>query len=258
MKHMAFLTELGLESILKQSETPRAGVNKKLLQSAPYPPELEDLESLHKIIQHTNRTTVLEFGCGWSSMLFAASLKLVREKFGDLGNYRRNNVFECHSIDDQKEFLEIAKSRIGQDLEAHVTFYFSPVNMTLWNGRIATEYKTLPLVSPDLIYLDGPDQFGVEGDINGWSTCHKDIMPMACDLLKIEHFLTPRTIIIVDGRAANARFLKLNFQRNWNYKYCPRRDQHFFLLEEEPLGKYSKALITEVYFRDEKWGIDDI
>ncbi len=258
MNHKAFLTELGLESLLEQSEALRAGVNAKLLQSAPYPPELSDLESLHQLIQRTNRTTVLEFGCGWSSMIFAASLKVVQQKCGDLGHYRRNNAYECHSIDDQKEFFEIAKARISPELENHIVFYFSPVNMTLWNGRVSTEYNILPLVSPDLIYLDGPDQFGVAGDINGWSTRHKDMMPMACEHIKIEHLLTPNTIIIVDGRAANARFLKCNFQRNWDYKYCPSRDQHFFLLDEEPLGKYSKALISEVYFQDGKWGIDDI
>ena len=40
-------------------------------------------------------------------------------------------------------------------------------------------------------------------------------MPMSCDILKIEHFLKPGTIIVVDGRAANSRFIKKNLQRNW-------------------------------------------
>ena len=38
-------------------------------------------------------------------------------------------------------------------------------------------------------------------------------MPMTSDILKLEHFEVPGTIIIVDGRASNSRFLKSNFQK---------------------------------------------
>jgi len=47
-------------------------------------------------------------------------------------------------------------------------------------------------------------------------------------------------LIVVDGRTANARFLKSNFQRGWIYSYFPEFDQHFFELVEEPLGPYNK------------------
>ena len=50
------------------------------------------------------------------------------------------------------------------------------------------EYKRLPLINPDLIYLDGPSLFNVKGSINGISTAHPDFMPMSCDILKIESF----------------------------------------------------------------------
>ena len=30
---------------------------------------------------------------------------------------------------------------------------------------------------------------------------HNDLMPMSCDILKIENFLKPLKIIVVDGRA---------------------------------------------------------
>ena len=63
-------------------------------------------------------------------------------------------------------------------------------------------------------------------------------MPMSCDILKFEHFLTPGTIIVLDGRTANARFLRDNFKRNWLYKY--EEDQHIFYLNDPILGKYNK------------------
>ena len=37
------------------------------------------------------------------------------------------------------------------------------------------------------------------------------MMPMICDILKIENFLTPGTLIVSDGRAANIKFLRDNF-----------------------------------------------
>ena len=40
---------------------------------------------------------------------------------------------------------------------------------------------------------------------------------MVSDILKFEYFYTPGTIIVCDGRAANAKFLKDHFKRNWKY-----------------------------------------
>ena len=73
-------------------------------------------------------------------------------------------------------------------------------------------------------------------------------MPMACDILKYEHFLTPGTIILTDGRTANARFLKSNFQRKWIYKHDIFNDQSIFFLNEKPLGKFNKEQIN-FYFK---------
>jgi hypothetical protein len=91
--------------------------------------------------------------------------------------------------------------------------------------------------------LDGPAQYGTIGNIRGISTSHVDRLPMAGDILSIEHFLLPRTLIVIDGRTANARFLKTNLQRNWEYSYFPEYDQHFFELMEEPLGIFNEKQI---------------
>ena len=109
--------------------------------------------------------------------------------------------------------------------------------MTTFNDRICTQYKNLPLCNPDFIYLDGPDQPGVKKDINGISTRHKDMMAMVCDILKFEYFYTPGSIIVVDGRSANAKFLKDNFKRKWKYIDDKKNDQHIFYLVDPVLGK---------------------
>ena len=42
-----------------------------------------------------------------------------------------------------------------------------------------------------------------------------------------------------DGRAANAKFLKDNFKRNWKYYNDKNNDQHIFYLNDPSLGKYN-------------------
>jgi len=126
------------------------------------------------------------------------------------------------------------------NLNIKVNYHFSYIEMSLYENKISTSYKKLPLCNPDFIYLDGPDQFNIKGDINNFSTRHKDMMPMANDILKIEYFLTPGTIIVTDGRTANAQFLRDYLKRNWLYQFDYINDQHIFYLNETPLGKYSR------------------
>ena len=72
--------------------------------------------------------------------------------------------------------------------------------MTKFNGRYCTEYLNHPLCNPDFIYIDAPHQWGIENKIQNFTTAHFSMMPMMCDVLKFEHFLTPGTIIVTDGR----------------------------------------------------------
>ena len=110
------------------------------------------------------------------------------------------------------------------------------------NINVLKYMYTIPkitLCNPDFIYLDGPDQFKIK-DVNNISTRHRDMMPMVCDILKFENFYKPGTILLCDGRGANAQFLKNNFKRNWQYLYDRKNDQHIFTLDEPPLGYLNK------------------
>ena len=68
---------------------------------------------------------------------------------------------------------------------------------------------------------------------------HKDMMPMVCDILKFENFLTPGTIIVSDGRTTNCEFMLNNFKRKWIHYYDRKFDQHIFYLNSPSLGKYN-------------------
>jgi hypothetical protein len=216
----------------------------------PYNIESRDWYNLYRLFQFVvlnKRTTVLEFGSGWSSLILNVALNENKNKYLDYvkNSLRRNNLFELFVIENEKKFLNISKKRIRNFIKSKkfinskVHFSYSDCEVATFNNQFATQYKKLPLCNPDFIYIDGPDQFNVKKKINNFTTAHKDMMPMACDILKIEYFLNPGTIIVIDGRGANAQFLKDNFKRKWLYFNDKKFDQHIFYLNAPSIGKYN-------------------
>ena len=209
----------------------------------PYSAELDDLIRLHYLVTSRKVTTVLEIGVGKSTIVFDHALEKNKLKYADFvkKNLRRSNPFECHSVDNNEKWIEVTKST--NPSIKNVTFHCCPCYVSSFNDRICTLYDNFPNICPDLIYLDAPDQFSPIGDVRGISTNNPDRLPMSADILTFEHFLLPGTLIVVDGRTANARFLKTNLQRNWDYHHSEEYDQHFFELKETPLGIYNKRQI---------------
>ena len=189
----------------------------------------------------------MEFGSGWSSLVMAHALMINRQKFfKNIGNLRKKNIFELYSIENEKKYLRITKSRnikYLKEFKKNINYHFSNCKMTKFNGRFCTEYEKLPLINPDLIYLDGPDQFKIKNKINNFTINHEDMMPMVSDILKIENFLIPGTAIIVDGRSANCSFLKNNFQRSWIFKNFKNDDRTLIYLDDASLGRINDELI---------------
>lgn len=242
-----FFIKKGLKKLVDLSKKNFRSVN-QMIADQPYRPELIDLYNLYHYVLKNKRTTILEFGSGWSTLIFSLALKELRDKFLSKASLlRRNNLFELFVIENEKKYLSNTKKKIQEfnkilniKNSIKINFFYSEVEMTTFNNRICTQYKNLPLCNPDFIYLDGPDQFNIKKNINGISTRHKDMMPMVSDIIKFEYFYTPGTIIVCDGRAANAKFLRDHFKRKWKYIHDNRNDQHIFLLSDTILGKFNK------------------
>ena len=213
----------------------------------PLPPEYDDLCRLHYLCRSRKVTTVLEFGVGKSTVVLASAMNANRSDYAEYvaSNFRNTYPHTIHSVDNYEKWISRTEDSLPSDLRQNnlCTFYKSDVVMGSFDGRICTYYDPLPNIAADLIYIDGPDQFSAIGDVRGISTRHQDRLPMSADLLAIEHFLEPGTLVILDGRTANARFLQMNLQRNWAYLYVADWDQHFFELQEEPLGYVNKGKI---------------
>jgi hypothetical protein len=207
-----------------------------------YSAELDDLVRLHYLVTSRKVTTILEFGVGKSSIVFDHALKLNKQRCSSYVeiNLRRSNPYQCFSVDNNEEWIKVCENTAATNL---VKYHHSQCSISTFNGRICTYFDDLPNVCPDLIYLDGPDLFSPDGNVRGVTTNHPDRLPMSADILAIEHFLLPGTLLVVDGRTANARFLKTNLQRDWSYFHHEDFDQHYFELTEKPLGIYNQRQI---------------
>jgi hypothetical protein len=245
LKIKNFFRKKKLEVLIKLSRQKKLKIN-QLINKSFIRPELIDLYRLYQFVILNKRTTVLEFGSGYSSLIFALALNELNTLYKNkIIKLRRNDPFKLFIVENSKKYLNNTKKLIKNfskklKFNSNINYHFSNVKMTTFKDCISTSYEKLPSCNPDFIYLDGPDQFNVKRKVNNITTAHRDMMPMANDILKIENFLTPGTIIIVDGRGANAQFLKNNFRRHWLYKNDERNDQHIFYLNAQPLGKYNK------------------
>ncbi len=253
-----FFKKKGLSFMVAESKKRKLDVN-EMTSSSIYVPELHKLYYLYQYVILNKRTTILEFGSGWSSLVYHIALTELKNKYSeDIKKLRRNNPFELFILENMKKYLNISKNRIAKFQKkmkkknaSKTRCYFSEVEMTTFNGRIATQYKDLPICNPDFIYLDGPEQFGIKGKVNGINLAHSDMMPMVCDILKLEYFLTPGTIIVCDGRSANVDFLKTNFKRKWKYFNDEKNEQHVFYLCAPSLGKFNKLQLE--FYKNNKF-----
>ncbi|HXR49430.1 MAG TPA: hypothetical protein VN778_00165 [Verrucomicrobiae bacterium] len=212
------------------------------LEEKPFEPEYDDLCRLHWIALSRKVINTLEFGSGYSTAILADAMRILNKYFGEWAknSIRSENPFHVYAVEEEQRFLEITQLRLGAKLQSFATVSRSSVDILTHDNRIVSVYSKLPNISPDFIYLDGPSQFATTQEINGFSFNSKARMPMSADILRVEFFLEPGTLILVDGRTANARFLKSYLRRNWAYLHDPIGDIHYFELQEEPLGPFNK------------------
>ena len=212
------------------------------ISNTPYSPRIEELYFLFNFIKINKRLTILEFGSGWSSLFFCAALKENKKRYFEYckDNIRNSNLFELFVLENEKFFLNISRKRIEKfymNRGIKVNYHCSDVRMTKFQGLYCHEYDRVPLCNPDFIYLDGPDQFKIKAKKNNFVINHPDLMPMGSDILKIEFYLRPGTIIVIDGRGANFQFLKAFLKRKWIYKYISKIDKYIMYLDAPSLGR---------------------
>ena len=212
----------------------------------PYDLEIDDLFFLYSLVRERAITSILEFGTGWSTYVLALSLWENQELFGDshIRLVRHPNPFRLLTIDASSEYQNIAIERIPDKLRRNIDAVVSTPKITHSDGVLCHKFDHLPNFAPDLIYLDGPDHGQVHGEINGFKYLESFTQPMAADILVIEPYLWPETIIVSDGRTANARFLATRLKRDWQILHDPFGDRTIFRLNETSMGQVSEQHIN--------------
>jgi hypothetical protein len=258
-----YVEEFGLRKLCSKLDVDRISSNNNDLERSvvpfdekPYEPVYSDLCRLHYLALSRKFINVLEFGSGFSTVVIADALRLLSTHFGEWvdKSIRCERPFHIYAVEEEQRFLEITMHRLSDGLEKFATILRSSVELITHDNRIATLYSKLPNISPDFIYLDGPCQFGSTAELNGFSLNSIVRMPMSADILRFEFFLEPGTLILVDGRTQNARFLKSYLKRDWNYQHDPIGDIHYFELQESALGPYNQRKMD--FCLDGKWLLD--
>jgi hypothetical protein len=242
----SYLISVGLLDILELDKSDLNHDISSATEPKPISVDFVDLARLHALITTRKCLNILELGSGFSSLVIAHALKMNSDYYHGIlpSSLRRQDPWHLDSIDESEDWLNITKSRIPMNLENYVTFHCRRVSIGTFNDRPVTYYHDLPNHAYDLIYVDGPSQYSHgEPDWLGFSTYDSGRMPMSADVLRIEHFLQPGTMVLFDGRSANAGFFGINVQKKWRKLRSRVCDQTLFVEESEVLGKYNKEFL---------------
>jgi len=225
--------KLAISSGLGDSRPP---ILNKHQNDEPYDFELDDLYYLYSLTRQNAAVSVLEFGSGWSTLALAKAVDENRISMGDTYKVRHPNPFKVMSVDASEQWMSVTLSRLPTELRELVMPQVTVPRLIELRGSYVSVYAEIPPFTPDMIYLDGPDPEQVAGSIDGFVSLELHGLPMSADILRIEPYLWPWTIIVTDGRTANARFLQAHLQRNWQYLHDPFGDRTILRLDETPFG----------------------
>lgn len=187
-------------------------------------PNFIDLERLFKLIIKRKPKVILEFGSGFSTIAICLALREIQAKENFLG--------KLISLEGNKKWFDNTKNKINDDLKPFVKIKYSAANSILIDNQLASLHESLPNVSPNFIYLDGPSPLDVDSKINGLSfkmddprelnkNCERRIV--SADPLLYESTAPSDFFILVDRRYNNVNFL----EKNLKYEYKIKKNLHF-------------------------------
>ena len=111
-KVLNFFKKKKLHSLIKASKDKKIYVN-KMERAKPWPPKINQLYLIYQITLLNKRLTILEFGSGWSSLVFACALDELKRKYSNqVKILRKNNPFKLFVLDNEKKYLNITKKRV--------------------------------------------------------------------------------------------------------------------------------------------------
>ena len=93
-----------------------------VFRSKPYSADLRLLYRLHQLVILNRRTTIVEMGSGWSTLIFISALIKNKTKFSkEVKKLRRNNPFELFVLEDIKKYKNLNQKKSYNFLKKHNT-----------------------------------------------------------------------------------------------------------------------------------------
>jgi len=213
---------------LKENQIPVENFIKDSLEEKLIEPNFNDLARLLKICQCFKPINIIEYGCGFSSYIFHHYL--TKDHAYKISKKKHLQINEVHN-----RYLNLTANRLNKnDSNVKIILEECQVVRDKYRDDGSHYYLTNYSFVPDVIYLDGPDPNDIEKSFFSEVTQR---VPISSDILKIESWLMPGTILIVDGRIANVRYLKRSFTRNWEWDTNSTNDCSIAILNEQPYGR---------------------
>jgi len=103
-----FGVEIAPDAVLNDKIVKKEHVSVDPDYQVPFAPEIDDLIRLHFLCLNRRVTTVLEFGVGKSTRVFADALRINRERHGEYvaKHLRRADPFRLFSTDNSPEWVD--------------------------------------------------------------------------------------------------------------------------------------------------------
>ncbi len=188
-----------------------------------------DLAYLHRAARRQKPRTILEFGVGLSTLVFAHALNANNEEQPD------REPSKLHTLDSSEYWLENTRAKLPEPLQGLIELHHSDARLTTVNNELCHMFDSLPNVVPDLIYLDGPDPSTVLGEVHGLThnvPRGQQRWSIAADILLYEASLKIGATIVVDNRKMNTRFLRRNLKRKWRFHPNKAEGRFTFVLAD--------------------------
>ena len=206
-----------------------------------FPPQIEDLYRLYRLVRDAYVISAIEYGAGWSTLALSVGIWENKMNFGSayVGN-RNSHPFELHSVDASDFFLDKAIFRVTERYRSVVKAKPAKPILHIGSSQCAVLWSPAQRVDYDLIYIDGPEPEQVIRKPNDFPVATLNDLPIMGDLVLYEDYILPKTLVIFDGRTSNFRSYIHRFRRNWKWYSSERDDFSLMYLDERPIGAINR------------------
>ena len=175
-----------------------------------YQPDWADLLNIYILVRRRKPKVVIEFGSGCSTLMFARALA---------DNHAAGEApGRLYSVETSEYFKRHTESYLPARLKPFVEMIHSGIEFGEMAGKRVLWHRAIPDVTPNLVYLDGPDYQDFSVDVK---TQAEGVMlePRAAD----------DYAILIDGRQTTFEFTRVNLKRR--YRVTTNTTHEWELLE---------------------------